>query len=321
MSIALEEGARIVVRDWLRLKSGESLTIVSDELHVAEAIELRAHAVEAGGCPVVVIFGSELPQSGEAFDAQCAAYTTSDAIIGAMDSSIMTARSIREAVARGSRFLSLPLSTNSGASLLESGFLAMNADKAQSMGEAIAAKFRGAREATIRTKLGTRLRLSLEGRAGSVFAGRCEARGVSTSASFEFSVAPREDSAEGEVILDGSLGYLGLVSESLGLRYKGGRLVEIEQTPSGKRLSEYLESFSDERMYVAAELGIGTNTKARCAGRSYIEDECAYGHLSHRHGPEYRPGRKALRERALRPRDQRARHLRGWERSYAKWHS
>ena len=30
-------------------------------------------------------------------------------------------------------------------------------------------------------------------------------------------------------------------------------------------------------MYVAAELGIGTNVKARCAGRSYIEDECAYG--------------------------------------------
>jgi len=277
MSMELREGARIVVRDWLRLKPGESLAILSDELHVAEAMELRSRAAEALANPVVVIFSSELPQSGEAFDARCAAYTNCDAIIGAMDSSIMTARSIREAVARGSRFLSLPLSTNSGASLLESDFLAMDSGEAEARGLAMAASFRGAREATIRTRLGTNLRLSLEGRRGSVFAGRCDARGISSSASFEFSIAPREDSAEGELILDGSLGYLGLVSEHVGLRYRGGRLVEIEQNPSGRRLSEYLEGFSDERMYVAAELGIGTNTRASCAGRSYIEDECAYG--------------------------------------------
>lgn len=30
-------------------------------------------------------------------------------------------------------------------------------------------------------------------------------------------------------------------------------------------------------MLVLGELGIGVNRKARCAGRSYIEDECAYG--------------------------------------------
>lgn len=277
MPIPMEEGAGIVVRDWLRLKKGESLTIISDELHVAEAMAMRGQAQAAGGSPILVVVPSDSPQSGELFDERCGAFLGADAIIGATHNSIMTTRAIRDAVRGGSRFLSVPLATNDGASLLSGDFMTMDVEEAGRMGARIAPRFEGAREARVRTEAGTDIRFSVEGRSGSVFRGLCDRSGMSTSTSFEFSISVVEDATEGELVLDGSMGYIGLVEEPLRLSFEGGRLVGIEAKPSGRRLAGYIAGFRDERMYFAGELGIGLNRKARCAGRSYIEDECSFG--------------------------------------------
>ncbi len=53
--------------------------------------------------------------------------------------------------------------------------------------------------------------------------------------------------------------------------------MEIEETPTGKRLKEYMEGYHDSGIYVAGELGIGLNSYSQCVGRCYIEDESAYG--------------------------------------------
>ena len=37
-----------------------------------------------------------------------------------------------------------------------------------------------------------------------------------------------------------------------------------------------MESFGDKEIYCAAELGIGLNTKSKCEGICYIEDESTY---------------------------------------------
>ncbi len=273
----MEEGAAVVVRDWLRLAEGERLSIVSDELHVAEAMALRERGRAAGASPVVIIVPSSSPQSGEGFDERCAAFLGADAIVGATHHSIMTTRAIRDAVRSGSRFLSVPLSTNDGSSLLEADFMTMDVEEAGRMGEAVASRVAGASELRVRTALGTDLRVSVAGRAGSVFRGLCDRPGVSTSASFEYSTSVEESSAEGVLVLDGSMGYIGLAREPIRILLEGGRVAGIEPGGEGRRLASYLAGFRDERMRVVGELGIGLNTKASCAGRSYIEDECAYG--------------------------------------------
>jgi len=273
----MERGAGIVVRDWLRLREGERLTIISDELHVGEAMAMRAHAQAAGASPVVVIVPSGSPQSGEIFDERCVAFLGADAIVGATHNSIMTTRAIRDAVAAGARFLSVPLSTNDGSSLLSGDFMTMDVEEAGRLGGRIAPRFERAREARVRSEAGTDLRFRVEGRSGSVFRGLCDRPGTATSTSFEFSISVVEEATEGVLVLDGSMGYIGLVEEPLRLRFEGGRLADIEANGPGARLARYMEGFRDGRMYVAGELGIGLNRKASCAGRSYIEDECAYG--------------------------------------------
>ena len=73
-------------------------------------------------------------------------------------------------------------------------------------------------------------------------------------------------------------GGLSGISGVLFLLQRGGRIVEIEDNASGRRLKQFLARFHDpENMVVAAEFGIGLNTHSRCAGNCYIEDESTYG--------------------------------------------
>lgn len=238
---------------------------------------MRNQAESAGGSPVVIVVSSASPQSGEPFDDRFGVLLQADAIIGATHHSIMTTRAIRDAVAVGARFLSIPLSTNDGISLLATDFISMDIEESGRMGALIARHFTGASAVRVRTGLGTDLSLSVGGRNGHIFKGLCDRPGISTSSSFEYSISVVEDRTEGVLVLDGSMGYIGLVDEPVALRFERGSLVSIQDNASGRRLREYLATFHDPRMHVAGEFGIGLNTTARCAGRSYIEDESAYG--------------------------------------------
>ena len=86
-----------------------------------------------------------------------------------------------------------------------------------------------------------------------------------------------ETATKGRVIADGSLGYLGKISEPIELIFEAGYLVEINGGEDAVRLKKYMESFGDKEIYCAAELGIGLNTKSKCDGICYIEDESTYG--------------------------------------------
>ncbi len=277
MPIPLDEGARIVIHEWLRAREDERITIISDELHVAEAMAMREQAKLAGASPIVILVESSSPQCGELFDDRFDAFLSTDAIVGATHNSIMTTRAIRDSVRAGARFLSVPLSTNDGISLLQYDFIKMNIDEVNRIGSQIRSLFIDSSEAHVTTDLGTDIQFSIKGRLGNVFNGLCDQPGVSTSASFEFSVSVVENKTEGVVILDGSMGYIGLVEEPVRIVIDQGRIVSIEQNASGRKLAKYLSDFQDERMYVIGELGIGLNKMASCAGRSYIEDECSYG--------------------------------------------
>lgn len=79
------------------------------------------------------------------------------------------------------------------------------------------------------------------------------------------------------MVLDGSLGYIGRAKEPTRIEFRKGRIVEIENTPTGIRLKEYMEGYRDSRIYIGGELGIGLNSYSKCLGNCYIEDESAYG--------------------------------------------
>ena len=199
-----------------------------------------------------------------------------DAIIGATDYSFITTRAVTDAVRAGARFLSLPLSCKDGTSLLENEFIGMDPAWTKRMGARLLRVLNPAQEIHVTTALGTDLTFRKRGRTGGCYHGQAEHRGFVSSASFEVYIPIEEHETEGRLVLDGSFGYLGLVSKPLEIRFERGRLHTSADTEDGAKLLRYIESFGDATMYQAAEFGIGLNSISRCRGVSYIEDESAY---------------------------------------------
>ena len=278
MEQTIQHGADIIIRDWVRLRARERLLIVSSLKYAAEveAMQTAARAVRATA--EVLLLDDLHEQVGQYFDDREDAFDAYDAVIGATEYSLITTRAVKRVVARHNRFLSLPLSTRSGQSLLSYDFLNMSLPKSRIMASIIMRSYVNASKIHVTTDLGTKLDFTIEGRTPGFFNGCChDGRGLS-SASVEVYVAPVETETNGTLILDGSMGYIGVVDRPVRVELRGGKIVEIEDSPSGRRFKEFLSRFHDpENMVVAAEFGIGLNTHSRCDGNCYIEDESTYG--------------------------------------------
>lgn len=273
----IEQGARIIVQRWLQARPDDVLHFITDETKLREA-EAFSQAAEAyGAVPKVSVLDSGSVQSGHSIEEMRQIMSYANAIVGATNYSFITTNAVTYALKHGARFLSLPLSTNNGGSLLEQDFLAMDPAAAAAMARPMLRALRRSDTVRVTTALGTDLTLSVKDRRPGLFNGVAARPGVCASASFEVYVPPVETATSGRVVLDGSMGYIGLVDEPLELFFENGRLTSIADTASGRRLRAYIESFDDPEMFCAAEFGIGLNRISRCRGASYIEDESAYG--------------------------------------------
>ena len=273
----IEQGARIVVENWLHAQPEDVLHFITDETKLREAEAFSAAARRAGAIPKLTVLPSNSIQSGDSIEEMRQILSYATAIVGATNYSFITTNAVDYALRRGARFLSLPLSTNNGESLLTQRFLRMRPATAARLGWPMLRCLKSCSSVRITTRLGTDITFGIAGRTPGLFNGVAARAGVCASASFEVYIPPVETVTHGRVILDGSMGYIGLVRQPLELGFENGYLTYIAPTPDGKRLRDYLEQFDDPEMYCAAELGIGLNRLARCRGASYIEDESAYG--------------------------------------------
>lgn len=273
----MEQGAEIIVRRWLRAKKNERIAILFDSACRAQAEALRKAGQRAGADVILHFVEEGEEQAGAVLEtsAMQAALAAAETIVGATQSSLLTTRAVAEAVADGKRYLSLPLAAGD-LPMLSYPFLLMPPDRAARMAKPLLEGYRGCQTVRVTTPAGTDLTFSVVGRTPLAFTGnfsynRCD------SACFEVTIPPVEDSAEGILVVDGSLGYIGAPKSPLRIRFHGGRIAEMEEGEDAGRLRAYLDAFEDEGMKVAGEFGIGLNTLARCTGTCYIEDESAFG--------------------------------------------
>lgn len=273
----MERGAQIVIRDWLKLKPWERLLIVTGHDHENEAEVLKKYARKRKA-PVDILFvEKEGIQVSTLFDAHETVFDPYQAIIGATDYSLVTTLAVKRAIRKRKKYLSLPLSTNNGQSMLSFDFITMDTKKSKMMARVIMKYLDSSSVLRVRTRLGTNLDFYKKHRTPGFFNGVVkDGRGYS-SASIEVYVPIEETKTEGTLMLDGSYGYIGKVENPVRIELFEGRIQTIEDTKSGKVLSDYLRLYHDPEMYVAGELGIGLNSYAKCRGDCYIEDESSYG--------------------------------------------
>lgn len=273
----IEQGAEIIIRDWLHARKGSNIIFITDETKRAEAAAFEAAAKKFGAEPTMIELLSHEVQEGHCIETLRPQLGEADAIVGATNYSFITTDAVNYALSKGAQFLSMPMSTNNGESLLEQEFLRMDPDEASRIGMPMLWKMRGASKIRVTTDLGTDLIFDVHDRVPGIFHGSLWEPGKCSSSSFEVYIPPVEFRTRGTLVLDGSMGYIGLVKKPLKITFEHGYITEIEDTEDGRKLKDYFDSFHDYEMYCAAEFGIGLNKVSKCVGRSYIEDESTYG--------------------------------------------
>ena len=277
MSRDMERGAQIVICDWVRVKPWDKLLIVTTREHLPEARMLRKCAIGRARSVNTLTVEDAGRLVGVFFDTNEEVFDPYTAIIAATDYSLVTTKAAKRAIQKHKKFLSLPLSTNDGRSMLEYDFMTMDTKKSRLMAKVIMKYLRSSEKIHVTTSAGTDLVMYKENRNPGFFNGVIKDGKGYSSASIEVYVPIEETKTEGVMMLDGSLGYIGRANEPTRILFHEGRITDIEETHTGIKLKNYMEEYRDPRIYIGGEFGIGLNSYSRCLGNFYIEDESAYG--------------------------------------------
>lgn len=194
------------------------------------------------------------------------------------------------AAKKGARFLSLPLYTWD---LLEDPCLHIDFKAHAQQVRNFANAFTQGKKIHVKTDAGTDIVLGITGRVGNYCPGFVEQPGdLGSPPDIEANVSPIENSAEGVVIIDGSIThpYFGLLKSPVKLTVKNGKIISFESDDQQQvnRLDELFGPLDSKRR-VLAECGVGLNPAAKLTG-IMLTDEGALGYLHFGFGANHTVG-------------------------------
>ncbi|MET0128038.1 MAG: aminopeptidase, partial [Solirubrobacterales bacterium] len=257
----IEQAVTTMVRDCLGVREGDEVLVVANPATIGLGERIRGEAGRLGADGVLCLIGERAESGNEPPDSVAAAMAAADVVLLPTVKSLSHTAARRAATAAGVRVASLPGATE------EMVARAMSADLEglRRKGEAIAAVLTAGSEARITCPDGSDLRLGLGEREAIADAGDLTAPGAfGNLPAGEGFIAPIEGTAEGTLVVDGTIAGIGRVSEPVTLTVEDGNLVAAEGA-EGERLLEILRPHGENATNVA-ELGIGTNEKAILTG-------------------------------------------------------
>lgn len=262
--------ARSLLTQNMALKTGEELLVVVDESTFIIGEALFKAGEELGANAILMRMQPTGRSGAEPTKTVAAAMAAADVVIAATRDSLSHTKARRQASAGGVRIATMP---GIKEKMFQGGAMQADYEQVAALALKLANKLTAATEAVVE-KDGCRLTMSLAGRQGAACTGMCHEPGAfGNLPAGEAFIAPLEGTAEGTVIIDGSFAGLGELAGPLKLTFSAGQLVAIEG-PDKERLHALLGD--DPLARNLAELGIGTNEKARIIG-VVLEDEKVYG--------------------------------------------
>jgi leucyl aminopeptidase (aminopeptidase T) len=263
----VDTAVRTVLRDCLDLGPGEEVLVICNSMNEELGSLLRINAQGEGGQATLAVIDERESSAAEPPATVAAAMLAADIVVAPTVQSISHTEARRAATEAGVRVASMPGVTSEMLARLMSADLIQLRKRGTAIGRAMGA---GA-EARITCARGSDLRLGLEDRTATVDAGALNMKGAFGNIPCgEAFIAPMEGSAEGTLIVDGSIAGIGKVSEPIELTVHEGHLTEAKGE-QGEALMGVLTEHGEAGTNVA-ELGIGTNEAARLTG-NVLEDE------------------------------------------------
>ncbi len=263
------EGLRRLATACAGVRPGEQCLLITDTRADQSVVEALAVVLGSLGAAVVTVASEPVQLPGdEPSPAVRAAMAAPEVEVIFELTSIFagSSQARRDACARGARYVTVP--GLSWRSLRAGGPFAADFPRLGEHAKRLAERFDDASEFHLVSELGTDLRGSFEGRAGRPLWGVVDEPGAyGAPPDVEVGSAPVEGSAEGTVVIDGSLLFLSgdQLPAPVTLRFREGGLVDAAG-PDAFRLLDAIELSGDPRMRNLAEVSIGLNPLSRPGG-------------------------------------------------------
>ncbi len=266
----LKSAASSILASSLALTEGEEFLVVTDQDHRRIGEALFEAGAELGAEAALAVMLPREANGEEPPGHVAAAMAAADVVVVPTTHSLTHTRARLQAAERGARVATMPGITED---MFREGAITADYVEVERLTKRVAATLDSAREALVITG-SHRLRMSVEGRSAIASTGVYREPGRSGNLpSGEAFLAPVEGTSQGELLVDGSIAGVGMLSEPVLLEVSEGELVSASGQ-EGERLLKLLDRFPKGRNI--AELGIGTNDRARLTGVT-LEDEKIYG--------------------------------------------
>jgi leucyl aminopeptidase (aminopeptidase T) len=264
-----EQAVGAVVRDCLGVREGEDVLVVCNPSTQRIGEALRAEAADAGGDAVLTVISERASHGTEPPRPVAEAMAVADVVLAPTVQSLSHTAARKRATEAGARVATLPGVTEE----MLARVMSADMDGLRRKGHAVAEALDAASEAHLTSSRGTDLTLDLSGRRAIEDAGELTERGAFGNLPCgEGFISPA--GGHGTLVVDGSLAGIGLAAEPVELVVEGGHLTSA-RGGQGMAFMELLTGHGEGGTNVA-ELGIGTNEKAKLTGE-ILEDEKILG--------------------------------------------
>jgi len=269
---ALYETSMMVLKNNLAVKPGENLVIITDlsRRRIGEA--LFQASLDMGAEAILVVMRERSRHGEEPPKPVAEALISSDVFVAPTKYSLTHTQARRKACERGARGATMPGITEE----MFKRTLSLDYSEVARLSSILANVLSKVSEAHVISEAGTDIKFSLEHRRAKADTGIYDKPGsFGNLPAGEAFIAPVEGTAEGVIIVDGSIASIGLVSEPVKITVRKGFAEEF-YGKEALMLKKTLESVGLREAFNLAEFGIGTNAQARISG-NILEDEKAYG--------------------------------------------
>ena len=273
--ILMAKGARTIVEVCAGTKPGEKAVIVTEPCMLSMAEAMAAAVIAAGAEPVITVLTPRSADGQEPPESVAAAMKASNVFFNVVRTSITHTRATRDAAAAGSRGMMM---TQFSEEMLMGGGINADFEAIAPQCQAVAQALEGSETIHLTTPHGTDLTFSARGRRGNALTCLIEPGMFTTVPTIEANVSPLEGTAEGTIVADASIPYIGigLLKEPITFKVEKGMIVSITGGSQADILRRNWESKNDPLVYNVAEIGIGLNPECRFIGYM-LEDEGVYG--------------------------------------------
>jgi leucyl aminopeptidase (aminopeptidase T) len=268
----LEAAARTALETCLAMKAGETVLVITDEpkREIGAAIWRMAKSLGAEAMLAEIIPRS---RNGEEPPAPIAALMAASSVVLCPTSKSLTHTAARrEACAHGARIATLPGVTEDMMIRCLSADYQAIAERSKRLSEAL----ESGSEVHVTSPAGTDIGLVRGDRHAKPDTGLYHAAGeYGNLPAGETFFAPIEGTAHGVIVFDGAMAGVGKVNKPIRLVVRDGLAVEITGGEEAKQLNALINPLGEAARNIA-ELGIGTNDRARITG-IILEDEKVMG--------------------------------------------